>query len=746
MSIRFTIHRHHLRAGLRFAVVVVLVEQLFSFPTEKLERFPAGRVITDRQGEALCVRLGPHGEDCRPTYAAQPHHWIVQAVVATEDKRFWRHTGIDVLALLRAAKQNISNARRVSGASTISAQVVRLIDPRKRTWWSKGVEMLRARQLERQLPKIAILSHYLNRAPFGGNIVGIEAAAQRYFGKDAESLSLAQAALLAGLPQSPSRLRPDRFPAAAQKRQRHVLERMQQCGYISETQRIEAEQEPVQAQMRDYPFRAPHFAQWVDRITTARGDARPPRGTLEGEPSPRYALRTTLDASLQTIAEQTLARHVRDLAGSHGALILLEVQTGAIRAFVGSHDYFAPDSGQVNGVSASRAAGSTLKPFAYAMAFDAGFLTPGTVLADTPRTFAGLTPQNFSQTFRGAVTVRDALVDSLNIPAVDVEQRIGLPRFHGLLRELGLQTVSRPAAHYGLGLVLGNAPIRLVDIANAYACIARGGIWRPVHAVESRLAEEGGRQLFSAQAAWLISDILSGEERALDTTGHIADVHLPRMAWKTGTSAGLRDAWAIAWNTEYVIGVWVGNPDGSSGAHLVGRQTATPIAWDVFRQLYPDNQGPCFVSPGGVSQTLVCEDSGLLPTPQCVHCVPDWRIDRVSLRRTCPLPHERVTARSVPPTPSGSNGTDAAATIRITSPLANSAYRRLPDFPGLRQEIPLQAEGAPADEALHWFVNDRPFGVSTSTAPLYWSIQRGTHTIVCLTPSGKTACTQIHVE
>ena len=712
----------------RVAVAALLAEHLFVFPAAKLARFPSGKVITDRAGETLYVRLGSRGEDCRPTYVAQPEHWIAQAVVATEDKRFWRHTGVDALALLRAVKQNVCNARRVSGASTISTQVVRLVEPRKRTWVSKAVEALRARQLERALPKADILSQYLNRAPFGGNIVGIESAAQRYFGKEAKSLSLAQAALLAGLPQSPSRLRPDRYPAVARKRQLHVLGRMRECGYITEAQRLDAENEPVHARLRDYPFHAPHFAQWVIAQSGAGGS---------------HVLRTTLDPAFQALAEQTLARHLREADGSHGALVILEVKTGAVRAFIGSQDYFAPRAGQVNGALASRAAGSTLKPFAYAMAFDAGILTPATVLADVPRHFPELTPRNFSLTFRGAVTARDALTDSLNIPAIDVEQRIGLPRFHALLRDLGLQTVTAPAEHYGLGLVLGNAPIRLIDITNAYACLARGGTWLPIQTVTPFPAQGTARRIFSPQAAWLVSDILSGEERAMDATRHIADVRLPAVAWKTGTSAGLRDAWTIAWNADYAIGVWVGNPDGSSAAHLVGRQTATPIAWDLFRQLYPDNQGPPFTAPDALRQTLVCEDSGLLPTPDCPHCVPDWRIDRVTLRRTCTLPHKPNIAHHAPPVPPAATPSGG---IRITSPLAGTTYRHLPGLPGLRQQILLRAESEQAEASVHWFIDDRPLGVSTPAAPLYWELQRGTHTIACATPDGKTTRIRVAVE
>lgn len=725
-------------AGAILAAAIFAAVRWGPFPEEKLARLPASVVLTDRNGEPLRVRLAAGGFDCRPGYEPLPEHWIAKAMVAAEDRRFWSHPGVDVLALARALGQNLFFGRRISGASTLSTQVIRLVEPRPRTVVTKVIEAVRALQLERRLGKREILAHYLNRAPFGGNLVGIEAAARRYFGKGAAQLSLAEAALLAGLPQSPSRLRPDRHPERAKQRQAYVLERMAACGLITAQEREEALAQTLQPRLGKYPFRAPHFCDWVGVPARAAADA---------------TVRTTLDGDMQRQAEGILRRHLREGEAKGGAVVVLDVKTGGVRVLVGSPDYFAARrAGQVNGAVAPRAAGSTLKPFAYALAIDRGLVTPATVLTDVPLRFRDFDPRNFASNFRGLVSVRDALVLSLNLPAIDVERRAGQERFHATLRDLGLATISKPAAHYGLGLVLGNAEVRLLDLANAYACLARGGGWAPARFVENETPPVP-KPIFSPEACWLIADMLSGEERAMDTTGHAADVRLPPMAWKTGTSAGLRDAWTIAWNPEYVIGVWVGNPDGSAADELVGRKTATPIAWELFRQLYPDNEGPRFARPAGVEPREVCAASGCVPGPHCTHRIEDWSLAKVSRHETCPV--HRAGEEAAWPAAVASflarraapaAAEEPAAAVRILVPARGSTYRWMPELDVDAQRLALEAASDRAGEALHWFVDDRPVGQSRAGTPLFWPLERGTHQIVCSTVRGLSDRVEIAVE
>ena len=722
--------------GLGMAAAFAVALRWVPFPEDELKRLPAAVVLADRHGEPLRVRLGAGGMDCRPGYQPEPDHWIAKAMIAAEDRRFWTHAGVDPVALARAMGQNLLAGRRVSGASTISTQVIRMAEPRRRTLRTKVIEAFRALQLEQRYSKQEILGHYLDRAPFGGNIVGIEAAARRYFGKGAANLSLAEAALLAGLPQSPSRLRPDRHPERAKRRQAYVLERMEDSGIITAEQRAAALAQPLEARPGRYPFQAPHFCDLV-------GVPAPPDGG---------AVRTTLDLDWQLLAEGLLRRGVEKAGAAGGAMVVIEVKSGAVRALVGSPDYHDPGAGQVNGAMAARAAGSTLKPFAYALAFDRGLATPATMLADVPMRFRDFDPRNFSAGFRGRVNAREALVLSLNLPAIDLVRRTGVERFHACLRDLGFSTLGKPVEHYGLGLVLGGAEVRLLELANAYAVLARGGDWAPVRWVES--AAPGVRApVFSPEACWLISDILSGEERAMDATGHTADVRLPPMAWKTGTSAGLRDAWTVAWNPEIVVGVWVGNPDGGGSDSLVGRLAATPVAGDLLRRLYPDNHGPAFARPADIVSREVCAESGCVPGPHCRHRREEWAIAKVSRCELCavhsgkeqaPGPGEAVSFLNREG--SGGDVAGAGGSVRIQTPARGSVYRWMPELNVDCQRLALEATSEGTGEVLHWFVDDRPVGRSRAGEALFWPLERGEHQIVCSTKQGRSDRVTIAVE
>ena len=815
------------------------------FPRGLLARYPAAAVLCDREGTPLRVRLGPHDQDCRPIY--QPHRddWIVKAIVAAEDRRFWEHHGVDPTAVLRAAWLDATHLRKVSGASTLSMQVMRLAEPRSRTLGAKLVEAFRALQMERIFSKNEILTQYLNRAPFGANLVGIEAASRRYFGKGPEDLSLAEAALLAGIPQSPARLRPDRRLERAKQRQAYVLERMAASGCITAEQCHAALTQQLVLRRETRPFRAPHFCDLAEsqladtclvgtphpgplpqgareqeeaprprplpqgareqaetphpgpflrgmrepaateyaageparRISregnnrhftpAAPGSAPSPlggEGWGEGAPPPSIAVRTTLDPKWQRVAEEALGRHAAELAVGEvhgGAVVILDVKTGAVRALVGSPDFFNQRrQGQVNAALAPRAAGSTLKPFAFALAFDRGLATPGTVLADVPRNFGDYRPENFDKHFRGLVSARDALILSLNLPALEIEQLVGQPVFYRALRQLGLDTVEKPASHYGMGLVLGNAEVRLLDLANAYACLARGGVWQPVRVFEDAPAA-AGRRLFSPEACWLVADALGGQERALDATGHAADVRLPPLAWKTGTSSGFHDAWTVAFNSELVIGVWSGNPDGAGSDLLVGKKVAAPVVWEIFRRIYPDNDGPWFERPAGLVQREICAASGCAAGPYCRDKIEDWCIRSVTSCRACGV-HVRAPddagqiAESWPPevaqflarqraTPAPA-AAPKAARVRITSPAPGSAFRLVEDLAGAEQRLPLSAAGVGGAGALHWFDNDRYLGAARGGEPLLWPLVRGRHQFVACDTAGHSDRVAITVE
>ncbi|MFW6162381.1 MAG: penicillin-binding protein 1C, partial [Planctomycetota bacterium] len=579
--------------------VCILLNVAFPFPGRRLAEAREGVRVLDRAGDVLRPFTGP--DDCWAFWTGleEVSPRLVEATIAVEDQRFRSHPGVDPLAVLRAVGQNVRHRRIVSGASTITMQVIRLLTPRPRTLRSKVIEAFRAVQLERRASKEAILEHYLNRAPYGGNLLGAEAASLAWFGKHACDLSLAEAALLAGLPQAPSRLRPDRHPERAKARRDHVLERMAACGFVSDEHLRVARRQPVAVRRSPFPFEAPHFARLVRR-------RYPGRGELHG----------TLDRRVQRLAEETVREAVAALRPegvTNAAVVVIENRTAAVRAMVGSCDFHAEaDDGQVNGAVAPRSPGSALKPFTYALAFQRGLATPDTVLADVPASYTGYEPENYDHAFRGPVPAAEALRDSLNVPAVRLLAQVGHRPLHRFLRRLGLATLTRPADHYGLALTLGSTEVTLLELTSAYATLARLGVHRPYRLLETEPVPEG-RRVLDAGAAWLVADALC---EADPLAGARSDDEL-RMAWKTGTSYGHRDAWTVAFTPAYTVGVWVGNFDGRPSGALVGIRAAAPVARTLMDRIAGEAGSPWFERPPSVATRPVCPVSGLPPEPHC---------------------------------------------------------------------------------------------------------------------------------
>ena len=706
------------------------------FEPQVLARYPESRWMTDRAGRPLRILLGEDDLRCEPVPLDRSGDWAAKALVAIEDQRFFRHRGVDPLAIVRAIGQNLAARRVKSGASTISTQVIRLAEPRPRTWSTKLIEAAKAVGMERRLGKSEILEQYLNRAPFGGNLAGIQAASRRYFGRDAADLTLAEAALLMGLPQGPSFLRPDRHPDRARERRNLVLWRMEQQGFVERNARLAARNEPVRLAMEAAPFEAPHF---VD-LVVARGLSSPAPDGFGGQ-----AVRTTLDLDLQRMVEEELARHVASLNGQGvrgGAVVLIEVAPGAVRALVGSPDYRDASGGQVNCAYRLRSPGSTLKPFAYAMALERGRITPSSVLVDEAVAFAGYEPRNFDDTFHGAVSARYALSHSLNVPALHVTQGVGLVPFVTCLRRLGLSGIGKPASHYGLSLVLGTGEVRLLNLANAYAALARGGAYRPARLLEDQPVEPGC-PIITPGAAYLVADMLSAGDVADGWVGHRADGALPRAALKTGTSNGLRDAWAFAYNPEFVVGVWLGNPDGSSSPALVGIEVAAPLAYRVLRRLYPDGAGPWFARPAAVGERAVCALSGERPGPECTATRTDLFLRGVSRNTRCSICPPKGDAVQTVSADVPVRGSAPCRQLRITSPGDGTVYRRLSSIAGGEQSLVLKAEGS---GEVFWFVDDRPLARRPAGVSLSWPLAAGTHRIVCSDAAGRSDAVEITVE
>mgnify|MGYP000975260678 CR=1 FL=1 len=528
-------------------------------------------VVLDAEGGLL--RPFPTATDTwrLPTRPDQVDPLYLAMLTAVEDRRFGWHPGVDPLAAARAAGQAIRHGRVVSGASTLTMQVARLLSPRPRTLSAKVAESLRAIQLQARLGTGGVLEAYLTLAPFGGAIEGVGAAALAWFGKDPKGLTPAEAALLVALPQSPERLRPDRHPEVARAARDRVLDRAVSAGVIAADVAAAAKAEPVPTALRPMPLHAGHLA---ERLAADAGT-----GAI---------LRTTIDGGIQRALER-LGRAWRDRLedGADLAVVVLAHRDRHLLAHLGSGDWLTR---QLDLSRAVRSPGSTLKPLIYVVAFDDLSLHPGTLIADLPHRFGDWRPDNFDQDFHGTVTAREALQRSLNIPAVLALEKVGPARLTALLRRAGAELTFPAYGDPGLPLALGGVGVRLTDLAMLYAALADGGrVAAP--RVLAGTAPAPARPLVGAEAARAVIDILEGSP-APDGIALGRGVSRPRrIAFKTGTSFGFRDAWTVGASADYTVAVWVGRPDGAPrpGAH--GRGTAAPLMFKVF-DLLPMDRGP----------------------------------------------------------------------------------------------------------------------------------------------------------
>ena len=609
--------RQRLLAVLRWGTVAVLLallvlDQLFPLPLPG-QRDTATLVVA-ADGTPLRAFADDQGVWRYPADPDTVSPLYLQALLTYEDRHFHRHPGINPWALLRAAGQWLGQGRIVSGGSTLTMQVARLLEPDTRSIAGKLRQMLRALQLEAHLDKRQILTLYLERAPFGGTIEGVQAASWAYLGKPASALSHAEAALLAVLPQAPSRLRPDRHPQAAQRARDKVLARMQSQRVWAAPVVAEAQQEVVVTRRLQPPLQAALLAQRLHR-------QQPQAQRID----------TTIDANLQRALEQRLESYFSDLPERTSAALLV-VDNGSLqaRAYVGSLEFGdGRRAGHVDMVRAWRSPGSTLKPLLYAMALDEGLIHGGSLLVDAPQAFGDYRPGNFDQGFSGPVAVDRALQQSLNVPVVDLLQRIGPARFAARLQHAGLPLRFAAGAAPNLSLILGGTGARLEDLVGAYSALSRGGVAGQVrYHADAPLRE---RRLVSPGAAWIVRQILLEQPRPGERPGTFDVSRRQAVAWKTGTSYGYRDAWAIGSSASHTVGVWVGRPDGTPLPGHYGAVTALPLLLEVFDSLPLEGAPAVLPMPDSVSQQQVCWPGGMTleqtPAGQCARRRQAWVLD-----------------------------------------------------------------------------------------------------------------------
>ena len=764
----------------------------FPLPKEKLHP-AASTVVMDRTGEWLRAFTSDDDMWRFPETSLDDISPLFQTAMLTyEDKWFYHHWGINPVSLGFAAIDNLKAGRIVRGGSTITMQLARLMEPKDRTLPNKFIEMFRALQLELIYTKTEILTFYFNMLPYGGNIVGSGAAARLYFNKPQSTLSLGEAALLAAIPNSPEYLRPDRYPQKARKAREKVLLRMHGAGIISEKRLQEALDEPIPMQRYPIPFKAPHLSRLLTKEVK----------TLNTHNTKKIEIHSTIDLKYQETAERILRERLKPLNAqgvSTGAVVVLDTRSREVLAMVGSHDFFDKTAdGQVNGTLAIRSPGSTLKPFIYALAIDKGHITPQTILFDVPVDYVGYSPINYDEKFSGYVTARDALSRSLNVPAVNLYAKMEKDQLYAFLKQAGISTL-RESQEYGLSLVLGGCGINLLELTNLYAGLANMGEFAPYKLTlnKEKINEMGKpessvshvctdpHRLLQPETSWIVTEMLTTLKRpdfpkTFDLTGT-----MPKVAWKTGTSFGHRDAWSIGYSPELTIGVWVGNFNGTGAPILSGAEAAAPILFALFTALSGENTPKWFTKPTTIKSRLVCALTGLPLSSHCPSSITDVYIPGVSSVRECHIhktiqvdtasgerlcsscrpgrkynnekiaifPAEVATwlnanGFAVPKLPAHNENCTrllAGSQPIILSPSAETVYHVRTNVPLEHQRIRLSASVSGDTQDIFWFLNGELVFKGQAVEPTFLTPIIGKHELTCIDGVGRSTSLPLNI-
>jgi len=712
--------------------------------------------VLDENGELLRVFLNSEEQWCFPDDPSLKRSAKLEtAVLEYEDVHFYRHPGVNPLRVMMAIWQNTTSDRIVSGASTISMQVARMSGRRPRTYTSKLIEVLVALKLEFRYSKDDILRLYLNHAPYGGNIIGFQAAALRYFSKIPQQLTWSEAALLAVLPNAPGLMSPDVNPDQLRNKRDGLLRKLRYQGHFDDESLELALIEPLPE--GSIPFRtlAAHAAR---RLKFRHA----PEGGI---------LRSTLHKKIQRMAEAETRYHQNDLMRQgimNSAAIIVDTRSGAIRAYVGSQDFFdLENKGQVDGIMAPRSSASTLKPLLYGAAIDDGIILPTTQLRDVPSYYGSFSPSNADEQFDGVVRAEEALTRSLNVPAVRLLYTYGVHPFYLLLKSAGISTLFRQAQEYGLPLILGGAEVNLLELAGLFRSFSDGR-YQPLHILANTELPEK-EPILSPMASWLTLEMM----REVKRPG--AEYYWDRfenqwpLAWKTGTSYGQRDGWAVGVSPEWTIGVWVGNFDGKGNSNLGGAKSAGPLLFKLFSKLEKNPDFAWFDKPEKFKPVDICRETGFLATSDCpnpeVHEAPEG----MKPLRLCPF-HQRVflsgdkekqvcslcwegenhvmeseliyppdivqhlrerghITYSLPSHKRTCPARQEALAVQIVYPKANARLILPVDFGGELQKLTLRAAHRESDRRLYWYLDERYLGETRKRHDQAVEVPSGWHTL-----------------
>ncbi|NDV25419.1 penicillin-binding protein 1C [Desulfovibrio sp. JC010] len=747
-----------------------VLDLLFPFPEHKLHP-PVASVVKDRDGKVLRIFLPPDGARRMHADFAKISPVLKKTLLASEDQWFEYHPGVNPVSIFRAAIMNIAAGKVVSGASTIPMQIARMTEPKKRTLWAKTIEGFRALQLKLHHSNDELLEIYLNMLPYGGNIVGVGAASHFYFGHGPDNLSLGESALLTTIPRGPVFYDPLRNPQQAREGRNRVMHQLAKKGVFPPDEIERNMKLPLPNSIRSVPLEAPHFC----RMVLERNGQIPETVT-------------TLDSELQNAAQAKVKTHVARLRGDdidNAACVIIHIPSREIRALVGSADFFEKGfGGSINLADKKRSPGSTLKPFIYGLAFDQGKLVPASFVYDIPVDYAGYSPKNYDHMYHGQVTVRQALAKSLNIPAVNTLAKTGVAEFIDLLKKGGISTLDKAPMEYGLPLALGGCEIKLTELTNLYASLADGGRFKPFTATAT--INKLGTQILSPAVVWLVLEMLSSVSRPEMNETWMLTRDMPETAWKTGTSFGHRDAWAVGVSGDYATGVWVGNPDGRPRKGISGAVHAGPLLFDLLRLAAPGGKLPPPPEGSGISEVEVCGHSRQLPGPFCterttmrtlsgktrlhpceecrqifVDSKSGYRISgeclgrkgiKTKIIRTIPAKLARWRAENslevphMPPLAPDCDLIPAGIAPKIISPAAGTPYLLRKDTPLKFQQIGLKAEAGPDSGTLYWFLDGRLVSQGKFDEKLFTEVSVGKHRISVSDEIGRVDAVEFEVR
>jgi penicillin-binding protein 1C len=703
---------------LLLCVTVRLLPYLAPIRTADIAQDKQAIAFTDRNGLLLGTLLTRDREHTAVVPLNQVSPQFIHAILAAEDGSFYHHDALDLKAIARAIKDAIHAKRILSGASTITMQLARMLDSLPRTVSGKTQEIWLSWRLTAGMNKDDILSAYINRLPMGGNIYGVEAASRIYFSIPAKDLNLAQASLLAAIPNNPTYFNPYEHYQRLKQRQKYVLNRMIQDRYITRAIAERAYTEKVIfASRQPGIIAAPHFLFWLS--TSLNKSSSPIRTTIN------RPLQQFVEAQVQQILTNLAANNVHDAAA-----LVIDNHTGEVLAYVGSPDYFNEAKlGRNDGVQALRQPGSTLKPFLYELALEKSVIRPNSILADVPANYAIpgaklYSPTDYTRSFTGPVRVRVALANSLNVPAVRVLEKVGVQTFLDRLHDLGFAHLTQPAEYYGLGLTLGSGEVSLWELAQAYVSIARFGEAIPLVSLFTPDSLDAMNRVTTTTTWELIVDMLSDRYARAAAFGVESVLNLPfPTAVKTGTSSNFRDTWTIGFSSDYTVATWVGNFDGEPMRQISGVTGAAPLWNRIMLHLHSSQEPANFPLPEGMVKLPMCAISGLKPTPSCTSVVeeyfyPEDKSNYERLQLNLPPEYDEWLARQNQFNLTSNN-------FKILSPHNRDLFLLYPGEEG-KQKLEFKLGGI-TSTPVEWWLNDQK--LDTSANALFWTLRPGNWTL-----------------